>query len=90
MEGTLNYQKEYSIAAVRPDLILSYPLRMFPFGIVEIKLPDQNIMKSKSMWGQTYDYLRVLHEKYGVKQPFGIMTTYKEWRFCWLPESDTS
>ena len=32
-------------------------------------------------------YMQQLRFTHGVQQVFGIITTYKQWRICWLPEA---
>jgi len=88
LEVKLRFQREYSIAALRPDIILILSPNNVPIGVIEIKLPDDTIMKSEYFFGQGYDYLKVLFEMYGVQKPFAILTNYLEWRFCWLPVAD--
>ena len=46
-------------------------------------------MDSKRFQGQIFDYLLILKSIYGVNDPVGIMTTYDEWRICWLDSSSS-
>jgi hypothetical protein len=46
-------------------------------------------MQKPSVFGQIYDYLLQLQSFHGLKTPFGIVTTYKQWRICWL-DNDNS
>jgi len=38
--------------------------------------------------GQIYDYMLRLKTFFGLRNVFGIVSTYKEWRFYWFPETD--
>ena len=58
-------------------------------GAVKVMVPEKDIMHDETFAGQLYDCLRMLHDIFNVKQPFGIMTTYEEWRFCWFPRRTT-
>ena len=41
-------------------------------------------LASERFKGQIFNYLHFLKTFYKVENPFGIMTTYDEWRVCWL------
>ena len=41
-------------------------------------------LASERFQGQIFNYLHFLRTFYKVENPFGIMTTYDEWRACWL------
>ena len=55
-------------------------------GVIEVKLPGKDIMNSKTLHGQTYDYMTRLHSFHGLVNVFGLATTYEQWRVYWLPE----
>ena len=90
---------------LRPDLLLVINTTVFvfvvvflstsstfpgvPVGAVKVMFPEKDIMHDETFAGQLYDCLRMLHDIFNVKQPFGIMTTYEEWRFCWFPRRTT-
>lgn len=40
------------------------------------------------MLGQMYDYLLLLKSFHGVTEAFGLLTTYEQWRVCWLSSAD--
>ena len=53
--------------------------------MVEVKTPStKKILESHQVAGQLYDYMMRLRSFYGLQAVFGIMTTYCEWRICWL------
>jgi len=56
-----------------------------PIGAVEVKIPKAGVMDNGIFQGQLYDYMRILRDIFGVQDVFGIMSTFEEWRFCWLP-----
>lgn len=48
-------------------------------------------LASERFQGQIFNYLHFLRTFYKVENPFGIMTSYDEWRVCWLkPDNVTS
>jgi len=53
-------------------------------GAVEIKVPGRSGVNNEIFAGQLYDYLRILRDIFGIDCPYGILSTYDEWRFCWL------
>ena len=57
-----------------------------PIGVVEVKNPGDKAMTDKRVIGELFDYMMVLPNFCGTKQCFGILTTYKQWRVCWLDD----
>lgn len=57
-----------------------------PIGVVEVKKPGKDIMESTRVHGQICDYMLRLRHFYGIAWVFGIVSTYKQWRFYWLPD----
>jgi len=56
-----------------------------PIRAVEVKISKAEVMDNEIFQGQLYDYMRILRDIFGVQDVFGIMSTFDEWRFCWLP-----
>eukprot|EP01114_Cavostelium_apophysatum_P013712 TRINITY_DN3382_c0_g1_i2.p1 TRINITY_DN3382_c0_g1~~TRINITY_DN3382_c0_g1_i2.p1 ORF type:complete len:457 (-),score=87.95 TRINITY_DN3382_c0_g1_i2:34-1404(-) len=79
-------KSQMSLVSIRPDIWFVEVGRR-PVGVVEVKVPVSSILEKPSVHGQIYDYLMALREYFGIKDPFGIVTTYEEWRVCWLPAS---
>eukprot|EP01114_Cavostelium_apophysatum_P000777 TRINITY_DN1069_c0_g1_i11.p1 TRINITY_DN1069_c0_g1~~TRINITY_DN1069_c0_g1_i11.p1 ORF type:complete len:362 (+),score=90.71 TRINITY_DN1069_c0_g1_i11:1788-2873(+) len=52
------------------------------------KVKNDGILNSPEVLGQCYDFMMALRNYFGIKNVFGILTTYEEWRICWLPECD--
>jgi hypothetical protein len=73
---------------LRPDL---WVLRVggLPVGVVEVKKPGKGVLEDEHVLGELYDYLLHLPNFYGAKQMIGIVTTYREWRVCWLESPET-
>ncbi|KAL6071676.1 Protein kinase domain-containing protein [Balamuthia mandrillaris] len=59
-----------------------------PIGIVEVKKPTENIFDKNEVNGQIYDYMMALRSFSGLRYVFGILTTYEQWRVCWLPDAN--
>jgi len=55
-----------------------------PVGVIEVKRPGAAIMESEYVHGQIFDYMKRLQSFFGLKVVFGIVSTYKQWRVCWL------
>jgi hypothetical protein len=66
----------------------------FPIGVGEVKQPSKAGTLSalagnnSPLFGQIYDYLMGASTFCGLRWSFGIVTTYDEWRICWLPNAD--
>jgi len=62
-----------------------------PYCAIEVKLPTANIHETKlpsTVYGQMFDYLLLLRKNFGIRAPFGFITTYFTWWICWLPDCD--
>ena len=88
---------EISVFELRPDLWLVQRRHnhnhFTPIGVVEVKRPAVDLMPSPlgngKVLGQLYDYLVMLKTQFDLNFAIGIVTTYKEWRICWLQEDDS-
>eukprot|EP00731_Ephydatia_muelleri_P032176 Em0023g683a len=86
-----------SVFELRPDLWLVQRRHnhnhFTPIGVVEVKRPAVDLMPSPlgngKVLGQLYDYLVMLKTQFDLNFAIGIVTTYKEWRICWLQEDDS-
>jgi hypothetical protein len=88
LEKKLICQKEMSVFKVRPDIWVVTIGKGIPVGVIEVKKPDEKIMSSELVHGQIYDYMIRLQSFHGLKNVFGIVTTYTAWRVYWLPNTD--
>jgi hypothetical protein len=84
----LSLAKELGTFELRPDLWLMRSGGL-PVGVVEVKKPGEGVLDNQSVLGELYDYLLHLPNFYGAEQMIGIVTTYREWRVCWLKTEET-
>jgi hypothetical protein len=77
---------ELSVFELRADIWV-VTSKMVPIGVVEVKKPDEGIMASERVHGQIYDYMLRLQSFFGLKNVFGIVSTYEQWRIYWLPSA---
>ena len=61
-----------------------------PVGVMVVKKPDDGVLENEIVMGEVYDYLMHLHNYHGLDQMIGIVTTYREWRVCWLDTNETN
>lgn len=85
---------EMAVGGRFPDAIVLKRRGDIPFFVVEIKKPGifnlkRNPNYIKLIYGQMYDYLLDVQNEYGVSKPYGLLTTFNEFRICWLPEDKT-
>ena len=70
--------------------------KVHPFCAIEAKLPQKDPANyytgtedlKESVAGQMFNYLCLLRQHFGIRAPFGIVTTYFTWWICWLPDCD--
>jgi len=46
-------------------------------------------MTNELIAGEVFDHMMHLRSLFGVRQVFGILTSYDEWRVCWLPNGES-
>lgn len=63
----VEYVAELGIFGVRPDLWIIVQENGIPVGVVEIKTPEEGILKNENVLGQLYDCLLRLKSFYGIK-----------------------
>ncbi len=96
LSSSLSLRSDLAIAELKADFwVISY--NGYPIGAREIKKPEtlkkrQNMTKDqetkKLIYGQLFDYLMRIRSFHGVRFVFGIFSDFKEWRVCWLPDSE--
>jgi hypothetical protein len=83
--------EEIQVVALRPDLyVVSHNL--YPLGVVEVKIPKDKFLASmpdkdgeeETVLHQLTCYMLMLQNYFALPTVFGIITTYQEWRICWL------
>ena len=55
-----------------------------PIGTIGVKQPGSDAMYHGNILGKVYDHLQHLQSIFRVDVPFAILTSYNEWRICWL------
>ena len=63
----------------------------YPIGVVEVKKKHRKYSLNdeqnwRSLYEQIHVYMQCLRDYFGVLPVFGIVTTYEEWRVCWLED----
>jgi hypothetical protein len=94
--GAIKCQEEASVYGLKRDawILTRFDL---PIGVIEVKMPkiprteseadDPFPLDDRNVHGQVLDYLLMLKSLHNVAG-FALLTTYKHWRVCWLPEAD--
>lgn len=59
-----------------------------PVGAVKVKQPGVNAMTHTNILGELYDHMMTLRSFEGLDHVYGILSSYKQWRFCWLEDTD--
>jgi hypothetical protein len=79
---------EVEVMRNRPDFMLIL-VNGHPIGTIEGKQPGKNAMDHPNILGEVYDQLEHLRSIFRVDIPFAILTSYAEWRICWLNEQSS-
>ncbi len=87
LQDRIELANELGVVDLRVDIWLVL-MNGVPIGVVEVKKPGESIMNSPYLFGQIFDYMLQLQAFHGLSTPFGIVTTFQQWRVCWLPEGD--
>lgn len=76
----------------RPDLFIIVNDQKRPIGILEIKSPDKfgYILNDVNVLSQLFDYMLSLKSFYFNGVVYGIITTLKHWKICWLSDTNSS
>ena len=61
-----------------------------PIGTVEGKQPGEEAMHHGNILGEVYDQLQHLRSVFRVDVPFAVLTSYNEWRICWLDDDESN
>ena len=96
-EQRIFISNEVTVSELRPDLwllMLENDFHKTPIGFVEVKKPSQNLKSSRLMnaeiLGQMFDYLNMFKSFFRLNFVLGLLTTFNEWRACWLPIDSTT
>jgi hypothetical protein len=77
---------EMEIFGIRPDFYIVATVSGIPKGVVEVKKRGEMAMTNERIGGEVYDHMMHLRSLFGVREVFGILTSYDEWRVCWLQD----
>ena len=83
IRGRVIIRAEVEVMGIRPDFMLILA-DGHPIGTVEGKQPGKIAMHNPNILGEVYDQLMHLSSIFRVDNPFAILTSYEEWRICWL------
>lgn len=76
---------EVEVMRNRPDFMVIV-VDGHPIGTIEGKQPSDEAMHHGNILGEVYDQLQHLRSVFRVDVPFAILTSYNEWRICWLDD----
>jgi hypothetical protein len=80
---------EIQIFRMRPDIYIVSTASGIPKGVVEVKKAGEVSMTNGFIAGEVFDYMMHIRSLFGVREVFGILTSYDEWRVCWLPDDES-
>lgn len=80
---------EVEVRKNRPDFMVIL-VNGHPIGAIEGKQPGEVAMHHENILGEVYDQLMHLSSIFRVNTPFAILTSYEEWRVCWLDNEDSN
>jgi hypothetical protein len=86
-QSEISFNQELKAFSKKADIWIVFSHGQ-PKGLVEVKKPRLDIMEEPNLYGQVLSNLLELRSFVGLKDVFGIVTTYEQWRFCWLPSCD--
>jgi hypothetical protein len=81
---------EVQIFWIHPDIYIVATASGIPKGIVEVRKAGEIAMTNEFIAGEVFDHMMHLRSLFGVRQVFAILTSYDEWRVCWLPEDESN
>ena len=80
----LEMASDFCIKHVAPDIcILTLGSRLV--GVVEIKKHQKNVLEMPTVLGELFDQMILVEGFYMSGPVIGILTTLKDWLFCWFP-----
>lgn len=85
------FQDKY-VGNLTPETLVVRNQNGIPFFVVGVEKPaifKADKTKLSLVYGEMFDNLFTLRAVYGVQKPYGIITTYDEYKVCWLPEIGT-
>ena len=72
---------------LRPDLVV-FRSEGVVVGLCKVKKPTREggILSNNQLRNQIANYMLTAKHCHGLRKPFGIITTYNEWKFCWFKD----
>ncbi len=94
MSGRFSISQEIGKMGIRPDIYMLFDENKRPVGVVEVKKPlmglkpsiTTSLLDRRDFQGQIYDYLMFLKMQFSLPYVIGILTTFQEFRICWLDD----
>ena len=80
---------EVEVMQNRPDFMVIL-VNGHPIGTVKGKQPGEEAMHHGNILGEVYDQLQHLRSVFRFHVPFAILTSYNEWRICWLDDDESN
>ena len=80
---------EVEVMRNRPDFMVIV-VNGHPIGTVKGKQPGEEAMHHGNILGEVYDQLQHLRSVFRVDVPFAVLTSYNEWRICWLDDDESN
>jgi len=94
LENAIESHLEVALDAtehLRPDLVIFRKKGGVIIGVCEVKKPSSSgndlVKVDINLVNQLSSYMLRLKQTHGLEAVFGIMTTYNEWRICWLRDA---
>ena len=94
VDKQLSINSEISLTLIEhliPDILI-FRISGTLVGVCEVKRPtfDKDDLGGEvnvNLINQIHNYLKQMQYVHGVRTPIGIISTYRQWRICWLPEA---
>jgi hypothetical protein len=83
----LKFVRELKKFSTKPDFFVFF---QGPVGAVEVKKPGVGILNDASVLGEVFDQLMHLKNEGMVAAPFVLLSSYCEWRVCWLNDVESN
>jgi hypothetical protein len=89
LSETVRLVMESEVLSIRPDWRVLY-LNGYLVGVIEGKQPGKQAMTHPRILGEVYDQLMHLRSVFRVSTPFAILSSYNQWRLCWLDDAPSN
>jgi hypothetical protein len=79
----LEMASDFGIKHVMPDICVRLGSRLV--SVAEIMKPQENVVEMPTVLGRLFDQMMLVEGFYMSGPAIGIVTTLKDWLFCWFP-----